>query len=85
MSVIVTSSRKYADREGAAWLRLSVSAADLPRLGGSTKALHFALEQAALQAAAVALHCATQAPDNPQFCEHEKFTESQFVTHSLGT
>jgi hypothetical protein len=37
-----------------------------------------------LQAAAVALHCATQAPDNPQFCEHEKLAESQFVTHSFG-
>lgn len=56
---------------------------DLPRLGGPTKALHFALEQAALQAAAVALHCATQAPDNPQLCEHVKFVESQFVAHSL--
>jgi hypothetical protein len=51
----------------------------------TTWAFHFALEQAALQAAAVALHCATQAPDNPQFCEHEKLTESQFVTHSFGT
>ena len=55
----------------------------LLRLGGPAE-LHFALEQAALQAAAVALHCATQAPDNPQFCEHEKFAESQFVTHSFG-
>jgi hypothetical protein len=37
-----------------------------------------------LQAAAVALHRATQAPDNPQFCEHENLAESQFVTHSFG-
>jgi hypothetical protein len=35
-----------------------------------------------LHAAAVAVHCATQAPDNPQFCEQEKLLESQLATHS---
>jgi hypothetical protein len=50
----------------------------------TTRARHFALGQAALQAAAVALHCATQAPDNPQLCEHEKLMVSQFITHSFG-
>jgi hypothetical protein len=54
------------------------------RLSGPTTTLHFALEQVALQAAAFALHCATQAPDNPQFFEQEKFALSQSVTHSFG-
>jgi hypothetical protein len=35
-----------------------------------------------LHAAAVAVHCATHAPDNPQFCEQEKLRESQLATHS---
>jgi hypothetical protein len=35
-----------------------------------------------LQATAVAAHCATQAPDNPQFCEQEKLLESQLAMHS---
>jgi hypothetical protein len=39
-------------------------------------------EHPRLQAAAVAVHCATQAPDNPQFCEQEKLLESQLATHS---
>ena len=39
------------------------------------------LAQAALQEAGVALHCATHAPDSPQFFAQ---VESQFVKHSLG-
>jgi hypothetical protein len=66
-------------------LRVSISTAHLPQDSATDDmALHFALAQAALQTAAAALHCATQAPDNPQFCEHEKLVESQFVTHSFG-
>jgi hypothetical protein len=39
-------------------------------------------EHPRLHAAASAVHCATQAPDKPQFCAQEKLFESQLATHS---
>jgi hypothetical protein len=38
--------------------------------------------QRALHDAASAVHCATQEPDSPQFCAHEKLLELQFAMHS---
>src|SRR6202790_4523145 len=35
-----------------------------------------------LHAADAAVHCATHAPDSPQFCAQEKLFELQFETHS---
>jgi hypothetical protein len=35
-----------------------------------------------LHDAASAVHCATQEPDSPQFCAHEKLLELQFAMHS---
>jgi hypothetical protein len=37
-----------------------------------------------LHAADAAVHCATHAPDSPQFCAQEKLLELQFETHSTA-
>jgi len=42
------------------------------------------LEQRFLHALASAVHCATQAPNSPQFCEQAKFIASQFAMQTFG-
>jgi hypothetical protein len=38
----------------------------------------------ALHDVASTVHCATQDPDNPQFCAQEKLAELQLLTHSAN-
>jgi hypothetical protein len=45
---------------------------------------HLGLVQRLLHASASTVHCATHAPDNPQFCAQEKLVALQFATHTSG-
>ena len=66
----------------SAWPRRD-SGPEIATASGSWNS-YLSLLHSFLHAADVAVHCATHAPDNPQFRAQEKLFESQIETHSAN-
>jgi hypothetical protein len=77
-----TSGRSSTVRSQMWPLRISVRATVGRHERSRKHNSYLSLLHSFLHAADAAVHCATHAPDSPQFCAQEKLFELQFDTHS---